>query len=84
MEMERSSACESFRTSTTFVAMLPHINLCAQSEHGGKPLRFATIDIQSAYFDALASRKLFIKWLVEDCLSGEDDVIGELLVAAAR
>ena len=54
------------------------ISLCAKSQDGREPLRFATIDIKRAYFCAPATRKLFTKLPGEDCLPGEEEMVGEL------
>ena len=54
------------------------ISLCAESQDGREPLRFATIDIKRAYFYAPATRKLLIKLPAEDCLPAEEEMVGEL------
>ena len=59
-------------------AMKALISLCAKSEDGREPLRFAPIDIKRAYFYAPATRKMFIKLPAEDCLPGGEEMVGEL------
>ena len=59
-------------------AMKALISLCAKSQDGREPLRFATVDIKRAYFYAPATRKMFIKLPAEDCLPGEEEMVGEL------
>ena len=59
-------------------AMQALISLCAKSQGGREPLRFATIDIKRAYVYAPATRKLLIKLPAEDCLPGEEEMVGEL------
>ena len=59
-------------------AMKALISLCATAQDGREPLRFATIDIKRAYVYAPATRKLFIKLPAENCLPGEEEMVGEL------
>ena len=67
-----------FAPTPPLEAMKALTSLCAKSQDGREPIRFATIDIKRAYFDAPATRKMFIKLPAEDCLPGEEDMVGEL------
>ena len=56
-----------FAPTPTLEAMKALISLCAKSQDGREPLRFATIEVKRAYFYAPGTRKMFIKLPAEDC-----------------
>ena len=67
-----------FASTPSLETMKALISLCAKSQDGREPLKFATIDIKRAYFFAPATLKLIIKLPAEDCLPGEEEMVGEL------
>ena len=70
-ELNRDKRHDLFAPTPPLETMTALISLCAKSQDGREPLRFATIDIKRAYFYAPATRKMFIKLPAED-------MVGEL------
>ena len=53
-------------------------SMCARGQTGPEPYRLAVIDIERAYFYALARRPIFIEIPKEDLEPGDDGCVGQL------
>ena len=78
-EINRFKCPELFAATPPMEFIRYLISRCASSQWGGKPSRIMTNDVKKAYFNAPATRRVFVALPPEDTMPGEEDQCALLL-----
>ena len=77
-EIKKDTRLDLFAATPPLETLKCVLSLCAKSQRGNRPKRFAVIDIKRAYFYAPAKRQVFIEIPEEDKEAGDEDRVGRL------